>query len=236
MNQTSINNKAEGAWTKPEPGRLALPDGEIHLWNMCPSHAYAKDLRPHERERYQRITNEEVKISFVTAQVGLREVAARYCGRSPDEVLFQRGPHGKPHLPGGPEFNLSHTAGRVFSAFSARPVGLDVESADRSVHAESLAEKFFSRAERERLLAVPEDERNRMFLRFWVCKEATVKLSGDGIFLGLRDVRVEWDERGGVRGWYRGRRVWLREFSPGGNLLACVATWHPVEVKCFFRI
>lgn len=236
MNQITINNEAEDLWIEPDPGRLDLPDGEIHLWNLYPSHAYAKDLRPHERERYQRITDEEVKISFVTAQVGLREVAARYCGWSPDKVLFQRGPHGKPHLPEGPEFNLSHTAGRVFTAFSAGPVGLDVESADRSVHAQALAEKFFSRAELEHLLAVPEEDRNRMFLRFWVCKEATVKLSGDGIFLGLRDVRVEEEEGGGVRGWFRGRRVWLREFSPGGNLLACVATWEPAEVKCFFRL
>lgn len=236
MNQMIMNKGSDVLWTEPETGRLALADGEIHLWNLRPSHAYAKSLRPHELVRYQRMVNEEVKISYVTAQVGLREVAARYRGEAPENVVLRRGPQGKPFLSGGPEFNLSHTAGGIFAAFSNRPVGLDVESADRNVHAESLAEKFFSRKEVEYLLALPADQRNRAFLRFWVGKEATVKLSGDGIFLGLRDVEVELGEGGGSRGRYRGRDVWLHEFSPGGNLLACLATWQPDEVKCFFRL
>jgi len=236
MNQI-IRDDASGArWADPGTNQLTLEEGDIHLWNLCPSHAYAKDLEPAERARYRRIVHEEAKISYVTAQVGLRRVAARYRGEAPENVILHRGPQGKPHLSGGPEFNLSHTAGGVFAAFSAQPVGLDIESADRKVHAESLAGKFFSRKENEYLLGLRPEQRNRTFLRFWIGKEATVKLSGDGIFLGLRDAEVELGDGGVSRGRYRGREVWLQEFLPGGNLLACLATWQPGEVKCFFRL
>ena len=49
----------------------------------------------------------------------------------PEEVAMRREERGKPYVAGAPEFNLSHTAGRMIAAFSSEPVGIDVESACR---------------------------------------------------------------------------------------------------------
>ena len=182
------------------------------------------------------MTNEEAKISFATSQGGLRTIAACYRNCEPSQIRLEREERGKPYLAGGPHFNLSHTAGRIFAAFSQQPLGLDVESANRRVHARELAAKFFSEQESAHIHSLDHVEAQAAFLRYWVCKEATVKLSGDGIYHGLREARVELGGEGISRGSYLGREVWLREFSPGENLLAALASWEPVEAKGFFRI
>ena len=220
-------------------GRGEIPElepGSCHLWELQPSHAYAEFLGPGERERYHAVTNEEVKISFATSQGGLRTICAIYQNCHQSQIHLQRAEHGKPFLPGGPHFNLSHTAGRIFAASSAQPLGLDVEWANRRVQAGALAAKYFSPTEAARIRALDEAAARAVFLRYWVAKEATVKLSGDGIYHGLRDALVELGEGGISHGEYRGRRVCLREFSPGEGLLAALASWEPVEVKGFFRI
>lgn len=220
-------------------GRGKIPElgpGACHLWELQPSHAYAALLGPGEAERYHAVTNEEVKISFATSQGGLRTICAIYQNCHPSQIHLERAEHGKPFLAGGPHFNLSHTAGRIFAAFSAQPLGLDVESANRRVQARALAARYFSPAESARVRALDEAAARAVFLRYWVAKEAMVKLSGDGIYHGLRDALVELGEGGISYGEYRGRRVCLREFSPGEALLAALASWEPVEVKGFFRI
>jgi len=213
-----------------------LPPGTCHLWDLRPSHGYADILGTEELARYQAITNEEVKISFATSQGGLRTVAACYRNCEPWQIRLEREERGKPYLADGPHFNLSHTAGRIFAAFSPQSLGLDVESSNRTVHACDLAAKFFSEEESAHIHSLDEARAQAAFLRYWVCKEATVKLSGDGIYHGLREARVELGGEGISRGNYQGREVWLREFSPGQNLLAALATWEPVEAKGFFRI
>jgi hypothetical protein len=63
-----------------------------------------------------------------------------------------------------------------------------------------------------------------------------VKLSGDGIYHGLRHARVALSNDGRSHGAYQGREVSLREFRPAPDLVAALASWEPVEAKGFFRI
>ncbi|HEY5706969.1 MAG TPA: 4'-phosphopantetheinyl transferase superfamily protein [Terrimicrobiaceae bacterium] len=189
-----------------------------------------------ESLRYEKIVNEEVKCSYGSAQGGLRRIAALYMGCLPEEIEMCRERRGKPYVPGAPEFNLSHTAGRMFAAFSSKAVGLDVESAHRTVRAEALARKFFSREETSQIEALEGPIQGFTFLRYWVCKEAMVKLSGDGIYYGLRYARVDLASGGRSHGDYKGREVWLKEFRPAKDLVAALASWEPLEAKGFFRI
>jgi 4'-phosphopantetheinyl transferase len=149
---------------------------------------------------------------------------------------MRRQARGKPYVEGAPEFNLSHTCGRTIAAFSLEAIGIDVESAGRAVHARELATRFFFPEETASIMSVAEAERKLTFLRYWVCKEAMVKLSGDGIYHGLRYARVDLAADGRSRGTYQGRKVSLREFRPAHDLVAALASWKPVEAKGFFRI
>lgn len=92
---------------------------------------------------------------------------------------FTRNAHGKPLLCGAPPcFNLSHTGGRTFAAFSDADVGLDAEWRGRPLPQAVL--RRLSEAERE------ED-----FFRLWTAKEAYVKYLGGSLAALLPTLRFE---------------------------------------------
>jgi 4'-phosphopantetheinyl transferase len=215
----------------PSKSDLILAAADCHIWQIPLSPNYVTLLREAEIKRYLRMTHLEAREDFAASQAGLRSVLGYYVGCAPDAVPLRRQERGKPFLSGGPEFNLSHSAGQVFAAVASQPVGLDIESATRPVDFTGLAAKFFSPAEQDRIAASPPESRNRMFLRHWVCKEATVKLSGDGIFHGLRDVEVFFASDGSVFGTYRDRSVQLREFQPVPGFIAALASWAPLRIQ-----
>lgn len=209
-----------------------LPMGAAHLWDLQNAMG---TLTFSEREHWSKISNAEARQGFLQSRGGLRQVVSRYLSCPDAKVSFRHHEHGKPYVEGAPEFNLSHTQGRAFVAFAAQPVGLDVESRDRRVNARALAARFFSPSEAALIHQSSETApQNVLFLRHWVCKEAMVKLSGDGIYHGLKDAEVDF--RGGCRGRYRGREVWLWEFSPAPDLMGALASWEPLEVKGFLRL
>ena len=223
-------------WIDYEGEHLEIPVDGVHLWLIEPSSVYERYLDSAELLRYERILNPEVRASYSCAQGGLRRLAGIYMHRPPEQVAMRRQARGKPYVEGAPEFNLSHTRGRTIAAFSLEAIGIDVESAGRAVHASELATRFFFREETSRIKSVDQAERKLTFLRYWVCKEAMVKLSGDGIYHGLGYARVDLAADGRSRGTYQGRKVSLREFRPAHDLVAALASWNPVEVKDFFRI
>lgn len=185
-----------------------------------------------ERElwRFRRMKHDDARRDFAASVAGLRGVLSRYLGCHPKEVRMERRERGKPYVAGGPEFNLSHTASQVILAVAGEPVGLDVERIDRPVRGEALAAKFFSPHERSAIASLPQSARNAAFLRHWVCKEATVKLSGDGIYRGLRLAEVTFGPDGAA-GKYRSRPVALQLFSPAEGFVAALASWSPVRIE-----
>jgi 4'-phosphopantetheinyl transferase len=223
-------------WIDYEGEHLEIPADGVHLWLIEPSSIYERYLDSAELLRYERILNPEVRTGYSCAQGGLRRLAGLYMHRPPEQVAMRREARGKPYVEGAPEFNLSHTCGRTIAAFSLEAIGIDVESAGRAVHASELARRFFFQEEAARIMSVDEAERKLTFLRYWVCKEAMVKLSGDGIYHGLRYARVDLAADGRSSGTYQGRKVSLREFRPGHGLVAALASWKPIEAKGFFRI
>jgi len=105
----------------------------------------------------------------------LEEVLLREYGISAPQL--QLGPRGKPYLPGGPEFNLSHTHGAVAAAISDSPVGLDVERV-RPFH-QLVPQRIMSPGEYRWFLE--RGERKRDFFVLWTLKESYYKLLGDGL-------------------------------------------------------
>lgn len=89
------------------------------------------------------------------------------------------GDRGKPYFVDSPwHFSISHTKKHAFCALSQCPVGLDAEELDRDINLK-LAEKVLSPTEKLQYDRV-EDKRLAL-LKFWVLKEAAVKLSGEGL-------------------------------------------------------
>lgn len=118
-------------------------------------------------------------------------------GKTLPEILVTD--RGKPYFPDSDlYFSISHTKKHAVCVLAHCPVGVDAEEIDRRPH-DSLARRTLS--PREWLQYQQAEDPSRAMLTFWVLKEASVKLSGEGLQgfpdqtdFSLSDPRVrEWD-------------------------------------------
>jgi len=134
----------------------------------------------------------------------LRAILAAELGVGPAEVHLTATPRGKPFLAGpGPNFNASHAHEHAVVALSARrAVGVDIEEPKRLPQDPEAFDALVdacchpSEAAAVRSAASPQ----LTFLRFWVAKEARMKLTGEGLSLGPMDIRLA-DDRGRPTGY-----------------------------------
>lgn len=227
-----MENIQIAAWNEM-PGPLPVLDGHVDVWRIFPNLRNNRDLPEEELQRCEAINNALARQHELSSRIGVRRILGRYTGVLPSLLAFERAGRGKPFLAEGPQFNLSHTRDQILLGVSHQPVGLDVESRDRKVKAGDLASKFFHKEELAAVMNHADSE--RVFLKYWVCKEATVKLSGDGIYHGLRDARIEM-EGDSVRGTYCDREVCLSLFAPAPGFIAAVASWETHLTPRFFGL
>jgi 4'-phosphopantetheinyl transferase len=90
---------------------------------------------------------------------------------------LQYGPQGKPYLPEGPQFNLSHSRDFVGAAVSDHPVGLDLELV--RPYFEKLPGRIFS--PRELRWFRDRGETRLDFFTLWTLKESYYKFQGTGL-------------------------------------------------------
>jgi len=190
----------------PLPGnaRRVQPAGApidgIELWFAvlaAEEEAYARAtswLAPAEHARAARFGREWLRRRYVIGRALLRGVLGRSLSLPPSAVPIVRGERGRPRLDGieGIDFNVSHTNDAALVGIARGPrIGVDIERADREVNADGLARKFLTPAERATLAPLGADERRARFLRYWTCKEAMSKATGDGISAPFRRIEVD---------------------------------------------
>ena len=113
-------------------------------------------------------------------------------GMKPENVAFSMDEKGKWHCKEC-FFSLSHCREAVAVAVSAKPVGVDIELADRQV-APALSKKVLTEAELALYEQVPEEEKKRFLLEVWCGKESLFKAAGGAVFTARK-----WDTTQGVR-------------------------------------
>ena len=107
----------------------------------------------------------------------LAEVYRKKTGENLPPIAI--GDRGKPYFEDCPlHFSISHSKNHAFCALSDRPVGIDAEEPDRKI-SPRLAEKILSPSEKKRYDAA--EDKHLTLLKFWVLKEASVKLTGEGL-------------------------------------------------------
>lgn len=102
--------------------------------------------------------------------------------------------HGKPFLPGGPFFSISHCKEGIAVAIDDEPVGIDIEAIRQAD--QNLIARVMNKEEQKGM-------DSRIFTRLWTQKEAVVKAQGVGIcsfeqlqrVLDSPDFRVETFEK-----------------------------------------
>lgn len=181
-----------GAWP-PAPERPPLRPDEVHVY-LVDTTAPADPglLDEAERARAARFAFEADRLRYVAAHVALRRILSGYT----EDLHYATGPHGKPSLVdgGGLEFNMSHSGDlALYAVTRGRPVGVDVERVRPDVAKEVTEARFFTPAETEALLALPEQERARAFFTVWTRKEACLKATGEGLSVPL-DALTVWPQ------------------------------------------
>jgi 4'-phosphopantetheinyl transferase len=153
-------------------------------------------LSDDEHTRAQRFHFDKDRHHFVNCRATLRKVLADITGHSADTLTFRYAEHGKPYLEGPRSevfFNVSHTHGMgLVASRSSGEIGVDLEPRERKVNYPELAKGFFSPAETETLLALPQEEQQEAFIRCWTRKEAYMKARGAGISMGLSTFDVSF--------------------------------------------
>jgi 4'-phosphopantetheinyl transferase len=188
-------------------------------------------LAPAEHARAARFGREGLAQRYVAGRALLRWLLGRMLGLPPPAVPIVRGMRGRPQLAGasGVDFNISHTAGVALIGIArGQRIGVDVERVDRDVRADGLAAKFLTAAERATLAPLPESERRARFLRYWTCKEAMSKATGDGLSAPFRELEVQLTDAIALAAGpdpYRPAHWQLARVAVPAGYLGTVALW-----------
>ena len=164
-------------------------------------------LSPAERVRAARFGTDALRHRWMAGRGALRIVLGRTLGIDPAAVAIVRGARGRPELADASarvDFNVSHTRNVALMAVArALPgrvrIGVDIEHHDREVGADRLARKFLTPREQTGLAELEPDGRRQRFLRYWTCKEAMSKATGDGLVAPFRRLDVELSDRPRLR-------------------------------------
>lgn len=188
-----------------EPRELAPVVDDVSLWwcelDVAPESiaGLTAILSPAEHARAARFGTDALRERWIAGRASLRKILGLALHVPPAAVPIVRGRRGRPELGGadaGLDFNVSHT-GHVALIGLRRTrgrnvrIGVDVERADRVLGSDRLARKFLTSAERKTVEEREADERRRAFLRFWTCKEAMSKATGDGLLAPFRHIEVD---------------------------------------------
>jgi 4'-phosphopantetheinyl transferase len=170
-------------------------------------HELTSALNGRERERAASFAMDEWRERWSAARGTLREVLARALAIPPAEVRFRYGAHGKPELDpdcaavaGELCFNISHSGDRALIALARVEVGADVEHVKKR-RTDEIARRFFAPGEQQRLFALAPPEREAEFFRLWTCKEAFLKVTGEGLSRSTRSYEIELRHSGAHLVW-----------------------------------
>ena len=105
-------------------------------------------------------------------------------------------------------------------------VGVDVEHL-KPRRTDDIARRFFAPGEQERLFAFAGHEREAAFFRLWTCKEAFLKVTGEGLSRSTRSYEIEVAQPGARLLWAKGlpeaaSRYGVFPLEPGRGYAAAI--------------
>lgn len=126
-------------------------------------------------------------------------------------------PLGKPYLPDGPHFSLSHSGKLVVLLVDDREAGVDVEQI--APYCEAVARQVFSSNELAWLLEQGNDE---AFYRLWTGKESIMKALGLGFQLPPERFEIQPEPR--MPNHVLNRTWYLQWENLDGHMLCCASS------------
>jgi len=216
----------------PAPKELDLLLNDVHIWRInlnsdeLQLQSFRETLSSDEIARAERFYFPEHRQRFMAGRGTLRTILGQYLDIAPKQVEFEYQPRGKPLLAAkfadqGLLFNLSHSQDLALLGVSCQhQIGVDLEYIRTMSDLEGLAKRFFSAREYEYLRLLSPAQQQQIFFRYWTCKEAYLKATGDGL-VQLEEIEIDLTPNQPSKLLVSGD--WsLRELTPADNFAAAV--------------
>lgn len=130
--------------------------------------------------------------------------------------------YGRPYLPSGPDFNISHSGNIVVCSCTASCItGIDIE--ELSAVDFCNFEQMFSASEWDDILQAP--ERLQRFYHYWTIKESVIKADGRGFSASLEKLVIE-----GNQATLDDRNWFVQELNIAAGYKCFVASDSPQEI------
>ncbi len=225
--------KNQGDWLHP-PSDVTLQNDEVHVWRSTldlPIESidfFAKLLSSDEQSRADRFRFAQHRQRFIVGRGILRSLLGRYLPIEPDQLQFTYSEKGKPFLKHQRlQFNVAHSQGLALYAVALNhPVGVDLEQIRAIADLAALTHRFFTPNEHAAIVALPTSQQPNAFFRHWVCKEAYLKATGDGlaklqeleIYLDSNQAYLKKIPQGNLENWH------LRELDLESNFVGAIVS------------
>ena len=193
---------------------LPLPDLDV-WWVNIPSidvdqwlQRYSDRLGEQDLERLQQKRLAKGQAQFIFTRLVVRHLLSCYHPQVlSSQWRFLRGENGRPFVDPRQSplsFNLTHSDDKLLVVLSqhADP-GIDVESWQRQVEVQSIADRYFYPSEAQHLARLVADvaAQREWFFRLWTLKEAAVKATGAGLSKALHKFEFGSEAEGQL--WHR---------------------------------
>ena len=183
---------------------------------------YLRSLPDHLRSKMFRYKRWQDAQAFFLGKVLLIECLSRFGLGTECLKNLEYGKNDRPFLPGGIDFNISHSGSYVICCASDRyRVGIDIEEME-PICIQDFKEQF-TNLEMQGILESPTP--HQTFFDLWTKKEAIVKADGRGLAFPLDNIVFENEDHAQVEGvdWY------LKRIEIDNGLSACLATNRKIE-------
>ncbi len=195
---------------------LDLPD------NYDRAYCLLSDECKEKTDQYKNIENK--KRSLISQLLLGKALTDRK--KDPLVTIFEYGKYNKPYLKNETDFffNISHSYDYVILAVSDKEIGCDIEKIRK--YDLKIAKRFFTKNEYENIIGISdEEERRRMFFRYWTLKESFIKQNGRGLSQPLNsfEITIDEDEKISVRTENGDSDLYLTQFEliPGYLIAVC---------------
>lgn len=177
-------------YTKESLYNLQPENNVVYVWKapyreLLRASAYMeKLLSGDERSRAFSYTNLLKREYYICGRLFLRSVLAEHTGIEPAQLILSYSKSGKPFLDQCQNsqklfFNLSHSKDVFLLAVAyRRELGVDLEFIRPVYQLEMIARHYFSKTEQRELALTLPKNKDALFMRFWVRREAYLKLYG----------------------------------------------------------
>ena len=123
------------------------------------------------------------------------------------------------------DFNISHSDDYVVIAIARQgiKVGIDIQKTKEKINALAIAEQYYTEREYQQMLLLKKQQQLNYFYQLWTHKEASLKLTGEGIANGLKRFAFNYSNGKLLPASVTAKKLYYYDSQLDENTILCLA-------------